>query len=81
MIHGLTNQVQYALSKVSGVIKTTVGYTGGYLNNPSYQQVCNGNTGHAEAVRVLFDPQKVTYEQLCKTFFEVHDPTQVVCLF
>ena len=59
-----------------GVWTTAVGYQGGYTPNATYQEACSGRTGHAEAVRVVFDPSKTSYEQLLKVFWENHDPTQ-----
>ncbi len=62
--------------QMPGVWSTSVGYAGGSTLHPSYEEVCSGMTGHTEAVRVVYDPAVVSYEQLVKTFFEVHDPTQ-----
>ena len=65
-----------AFWQVPGVWVTAVGYQGGETPNPTYRETCTGRTGHAEAVRVVYDPSKVTYEQLLKVFWENHDPTQ-----
>src|SRR5438552_3676756 len=62
--------------QMDGVYTTAVGYAGGYTKNPTYREVCSGDTGHAEVVLVVYDPRKVTYEQLLKTFWESHNPTQ-----
>lgn len=62
--------------QTEGVWTTLVGYQGGHTPNPSYEEVCSGLTGHTEAVRVVYDPKKVAYETLLKTFWEAHDPTQ-----
>jgi peptide methionine sulfoxide reductase msrA/msrB len=69
--------VEYYMQKADGVISTEVGYIGGHLKNPTYEDVCSHTTGYAEAVRVIFDPSKTNYETLTKLFFEIHDPTQV----
>jgi peptide methionine sulfoxide reductase msrA/msrB len=68
---------EYFMEKEKGVISTQVGYIGGHKDNPTYGEVCAHTTGHAEAVMVVFDPQKTDYETLCRLFFETHDPTQV----
>src|SRR5579885_1607942 len=69
--------VQYYFDQVPGVIKTAAGYTGGHTQNPTYEEVCTHTTGHAEAVKIEFDPQKASYETLLKHFFRMHDPTQL----
>jgi peptide-methionine (S)-S-oxide reductase len=69
--------VESAFRRVPGVIETAVGYTGGETPSPTYEQVCSDATGHAEAVRVTFDPEKVGYDQLLDVFWNTHDPTQV----
>jgi peptide-methionine (S)-S-oxide reductase len=62
--------------KLQGVLSTAVGYAGGYTPNPTYEEVCSGRTGHAEVVRVVFDPSRIRYEDLLRAFWENHDPTQ-----
>ena len=69
--------VEAAFRNTPGVTATEVGYTGGATERPSYEQVCTGRTGHAEAVRVEFDPEQVSYEQLLDVFWAEHDPTQL----
>jgi peptide methionine sulfoxide reductase msrA/msrB len=69
--------VEYFLQKAPGVISVTSGYTGGHVKNPSYREVCTGNTGHAEAVKIVYNPDKTSYDKLLKLFMEIHDPTQV----
>ncbi len=69
--------VEAAFRRLNGVQETAVGYTGGDSADPTYQQVCAGDTGHAEAVRVTFDPERIGYEQLLEVFWTIHDPTQL----
>jgi peptide-methionine (S)-S-oxide reductase len=62
-------------AELQGVVKIASGYAGGTMPNPSYQQVCSGNTGHAEVVQVTFDPEVITYQEILGVFFSIHDPT------
>lgn len=68
--------VEYYFQNAKGVLKTTVGYTGGHKDNPTYKEVCSHTTGHIEALEVEFDPSQTSFETLAKLFFEIHDPTQ-----
>jgi peptide methionine sulfoxide reductase msrA/msrB len=69
--------VEYYMLQAPGVISTEVGYIGGRGEKPTYEEVCSHKTGYAEAVRIVFDPKKTTYENVAKLFFEIHDPTEV----
>lgn len=69
--------VESVFQQLDGVTATSVGYMGGKVQNPSYRQVCTDLTGHAEVVRVEYDPEKISYDRLLEVFFELHDPTQV----
>lgn len=69
--------VEAAFREVRGVVGTEVGYIGGWTENPSYEVVCRDDTGHAEAVRVHYDPRRVSYEALLRRFWQIHDPTTV----
>jgi peptide-methionine (S)-S-oxide reductase len=69
--------IEDSFRSVEGVVSTEVGFEGGWLRRPSYEDVCTDRTGHAEVVRVRFDPAKVSYEKLLQKFFEIHDPTTV----
>jgi peptide-methionine (S)-S-oxide reductase len=68
--------IEAAFRRVPGVLDAEVGYAGGRTENPTYQDVCTGETGHAEVVRVTFDPTQLSYERLLDVFWEIHDPTQ-----
>ena len=69
--------VEAAFQKLKGVTKTTVGYMGGALKNPTYEQVCTNTTGHAEVIQIQFNSEKISYKQLLDVFWELHDPTQL----
>ena len=69
--------VEYKLGQIAGVLSTVVGYTGGKTAHPTYESVCTDQTGHAEAVQLTFDPAQISYEELVRHFFSIHDPTQV----
>jgi peptide-methionine (S)-S-oxide reductase len=70
-------QVEEKFRQLDGVIDTAVGYEGGHVENPTYEQVCSGTSGHVEVCQVTFDPAKISYEQLVEKYFEIHDPTQL----
>lgn len=61
--------------RLEGVVNVVSGYTGGHIKNPAYREVCNGTTGHAEAIRIDFDPKVISYQTLLEVFFATHDPT------
>jgi len=67
--------LEAVFSQLKGVDRVTSGYCGGYNANPSYEQICSGTTGHAEVVRINFDPAQISYRQLLEVFFSIHDPT------
>ncbi len=69
--------VEHKFSQLQGVLSTAVGYSGGDVKNPTYKQVCSDNTGHAEALHIIYDPEEITYEELVLFFFRIHDPTQL----
>lgn len=66
--------VQRAFERLEGVVETEAGYTGGHTRDPSYDQVCSGTTGHAEAVQVVYDPDEISFEALLEAFWGLHDP-------
>ena len=68
---------EYVFRQVEGVVSTSVGYMGGEVANPSYEQVCTGRTGHAEVVQVEYDPERISYEELLDIFWHCHDPSQL----
>ena len=70
-------QVEEEFRKVDGVLDTAVGYEGGHVDNPTYEQVCTGTTGHTEVAQIEFDPSKVSFEELVAKYFAIHDPTQM----
>jgi peptide-methionine (S)-S-oxide reductase len=70
-------QVEEAFRELPGVIDTAVGYEGGHVDNPTYEQVCTGTTGHTEVCEVTFDPERVSFEELIAKYFAIHDPTQL----
>jgi peptide-methionine (S)-S-oxide reductase len=63
--------------ELNGVLKVTSGYSGGQVSNPTYKEVCTGETGHAECVQIVYEPQKISFDELLEVFFEVHDPTSL----
>jgi len=69
--------VEAKFSQLKGVLQVTSGYTGGHVKNPSYAQVCSGNTGHAEACNIIYDPNQISFDELLEAFFLSHDPTQL----
>lgn len=69
--------IEEKFGKMEGVVETTVGFMGGTLKNPSYKEVSSGKTGHVEVCQVVYDPKKVSYENLLKKFWEIHNPTQL----
>jgi len=69
--------IEHKFGQLKGILSTAVGYTGGEVKNPTYNQVCSNETGHAEAVHIIYDPEEIKYEELVAFFFKIHDPTQL----
>ncbi|MDZ4759289.1 MAG: peptide-methionine (S)-S-oxide reductase MsrA [Bacteroidota bacterium] len=69
--------VETIFQRLQGVEKVSSGYSGGTVQNPSYEEVCNGTTGHAEVTQVLYNPAQISFEELCQVFFSIHNPTQL----
>ena len=69
--------VQAQFDRMKGVLRTKVGYTGGHLEKPTYEEVCTDRTGHAEAIEIEFDPKRISYDAILEKFFSLHDPTQL----
>jgi peptide-methionine (S)-S-oxide reductase len=70
-------QVESTFRELDGVVDTAVGYEGGHVDNPTYEQVCSGTTGHVEVCQVEYDPSRVSFEELVEKYFQLHDPTQL----
>lgn len=70
-------QIEAAFREIEGVVDTAVGYEGGHVADPTYEQVCTGQTGHAEVTQVTYDPDRISFGELLKVYWKVHDPTQV----
>lgn len=70
-------QIEAAFREIEGVVDTAVGYEGGHVADPTYEQVCSGQTGHAEVTQVSYDPDRISFGELLKVYWKVHDPTQV----
>jgi len=70
-------QVEEEFRALDGVIDTEVGYMGGHVDNPTYEQVCSGTTGHTEVAQIEFDPDRISYEEILHKYFRIHDPTQL----
>ena len=70
-------QVEEEFRQLDGVIDTAVGYEGGHVDNPTYEQVCTGTTGHTEVAQITFDPERISFEELVEKYFKIHDPTQL----